>query len=286
VRIFGGSLPWKISQEIQPDWTGRTNPDGTPIPNTGINFASALGLWAVNDPVARVIYFGLPIGNATAPSLIYPMNYRNLDTPEQIYGDAPIKVGFGGRLICTDNTRKWTRWNLPMNGAALMFRGAGALSLVLFCGNGKTLGTAQGFGQVYTLSSTKLTDDDYGLIASYYILAPLPDASAETGLQLGPGRKLLAYLTSYIPGTGTMTISAFIDQLANQWVNQCIRTLQGAPKRDLEWSGGMVQGQRIFIKFASSPINPAVSLDNGFALQRVNAVMKKCARLPVTGSVG
>lgn len=286
-RIYGGNQALKISQEIQPDWTGKFNPDGSSVPNTGINFQSCLGLWAVNDPVLRVVYFGLPIGTSTAPSLIYSMTYRSLDTAEQIYADAPIKVGFGGRLICTDNTRKWTRWNLAMNGAALMYREIGELTLTLFNGNGSAPGTSlkNAYGNVYILNPAKLTDDDYGQIFSYYILAPLPDVSTEQGLQLGPGRKLLAYVLAYATGVGNLTLSEFVEQLSNLWPNQSVRQLQAAPKEDMNMTGGMAQGSRMFLKFASSPCDPSVSLDNAFSLQRVNAIMKPVKHLPITGSV-
>jgi hypothetical protein len=298
VRIFGGNQPWKISQEIQPDWTGKVNADGTPVPNTGINFNAATCIWAVNDYVARVAYFGLPVGNALAPSLIYPVNYKQLDTPEQIYADAPIKVGFGGRLICTDNTRKWTRWNVTMNGAALMYRSPteNQLTLTLFGGNAQTIGAAAGFGNVYCLNSAKLTDDDYGQISPYYTTAFLPDQQSEIALQLGGGQKLLAYLTWTSQGVGVLNVTPLIENLDNAWVNFCQWLLQTSPKYDAEYTGGMAQGYRMALQFESFPLaatqiaalsnpSPTAATDNCFTLTRVNAFMKPVKRLPVRGSV-
>lgn len=243
-RIFSGDEPWKISQEIQPDWTGDTS-RGFP----GINFQAALTTWAVNDPVARVIYFGLPTGMAQTPNLIYPLNYENLDSAYQIAMSPPIKVGFGGKLIATDNSRKWTRWNMPMNGAALMYRQPGELSLVLFGGNGMALGSGVGFGNIYTLTNNLTRDDDYGTVVPYYVTYFFVNHGQEAALQLGAHRKMVSYMTAFAYGVGYVTISALIDGLGNAWPLSAKRQLAVAPKFDLEWPGGCATGQRIAFQF-------------------------------------
>lgn len=61
-RIFGGSEAWKISQEIEPDWRGAKDAGASQWSKaTGLNPAALVTAWAVNDPAARVIYFGLPV---------------------------------------------------------------------------------------------------------------------------------------------------------------------------------------------------------------------------------
>ena len=82
-----------------------------------------------------------------------------------------------------------------------------------------------------------------------------------------------------------MKIPILCDRMGNEWINFCERTLQAQPDYDLEYTGGMAQAQRMAFKFASSPTNPSVSLDNGFYLTRANAIMKVAKRLPVRGSV-
>jgi len=92
-----------------------------------------------------LILFGVPSFdqlkylNSTAPNIIFAMNYKQLDTALQIAAAGPIHAGIGReKLAATDLKRKWTRWNLPMNGAALMYREPGGdLETVLFGGNGK-----------------------------------------------------------------------------------------------------------------------------------------------------
>jgi hypothetical protein len=268
-RIFGGDQPYKINQELAPDWAN-------------INPAAALTIWALNDPVSRTLYFGLPMGSATAASLVYPMSYRQLDSPAQIAASPPIHVSYTGRLIATDNTRKWTRWNLPINGAALMYRAAGVLSVVFFGGNGQAPGAAAGFGNAYTLDPTKLTDDDYGQIVPYYTTYFFVGHDNERMLKLDSHRKMLAYLAAAIRGTGTLTITVFANSLTNPWSITGSRPLSATPQNDIGWAGGSATAERIAIKIASSPL-PGQT-DNGFLLTKLVPTLRPAARLPVRGA--
>ena len=264
--ISGGGPPDKINQEIQPDWVGGGNGQLT---FGGINPAAYLSVWAVNDYVNRVIYFGLPAvpwystapaASSTAPTLVYPLNYRELNSAQAIAGSPPYHPSFSGHLIATDNCRKWTRWSMTINAAAMMYRtpGASQLSLVLMGGNGKVPGAAAGFGNVYTLNPGLYTDDDYGAIAPYYTTYFFVNRQDELALRddkgkpVGLGRKLLAYQTAYISGIGTLTITFFADSLLNPWPLTVTRTLAANPTFDQESGGGMCMAQRIAIKFASS----------------------------------
>ena len=269
-RIFSGDMPWKISQEIQPDWDA-------------IHWAAAKTVWALNDPAARVIYFGLPTGTWTAPNLVYPLNYRELDTAYQIAMSPPFHPSFSGRLIATDNTRKWTRWRVSLNGAALMYRSTDPrLSAVFFSGTGNA-GGVLGNGNVYTLDATKLTDDDYGQISPYYVTYFFVNHDQEMALQLGGHRKMLAYLAAYVSGFGVVTITPLVNNLQNPWPLTCVRSLVASPNFDLEWAGGSATGQRIAFRVASAPVAPGLT-DNSFSLSKLVAALKPAGRLPVRGS--
>ena len=268
-RIFGGDQPWKISQEIQPDWDR-------------INQAARLTIWTLNDPIQRVVYFGLPMNAALAPNLIYPMSYRQLDTPYQIAMAAPVHTSFSGKLIATDNTRKWTRWNLSMNGAAALYRIPGVLSICFLAGNGQPPGASAGYGNVYALSSAKLTDDDYGLIQPYYTTFFFVSHEAEQALQLGAHRKMLSYFMAQLQGVGQIVITALCNNLSNPWPLVCLRTLTPLPNFDVEWAGGNVQAQRIAFKLASVPM--ASGTDNSFLCQKLVAAIRPAAHMPVRGA--
>ena len=269
-RIFGGSEPLKMSQEIQPDWQK-------------INPAYNVGAWALNDPVARRIYFGLPAaGSSGTASRIYMVDYRGLNTAADIGMTGPIRIGFTGKLVATDHARKWSPWNLTLNGAALMYRQQGALVPVFFAGNGGSPGVGASYGNVYTLNAAKLTDDDYGQIFPYYVTYFMPTHDQEQQMQIGGGRKLLVYLQAFIAGIGTVTITPYCDALTNPWIITGSRALNANPKFDLEWPGGETYAQRMALKFASSP---ASGTDNSFNLQKVVAYLRKAARLPVRGAL-
>jgi hypothetical protein len=288
-RIFGGDQPYKISQEIQPNWDL-------------ISEYYSPSSWALNDPVSRTLYFGVPDQSSTgAPTVIYTMSYRQLDTASQIAASAPIHAGLSGKLVATDHTRKWSPWRRPINGASLMYRqavtGPGglppeSLSVVLMGGNGATPGASAGFGNVYTLSAAKLTDDDYGIVAPYYTTYFFVTHDQEqtlrcqdgTGNQvpLGAMRKLLQYVTAYVPGTGQIVLTYFCDALTNPWALTTTRTLTANPKYDLECGGGSAIGQRIAIRFATIPNTGQT--DNGFSLQHVVACLKRAERMLVRGA--
>lgn len=219
--------------------------------------------------------------------LIYPVNYRELDTAAQIAQAMPIHTSYTGRLVATDHTRKWTRWNIPAVGAALMYRQAGKVEPIFWFG-----------GNVYRLDADLLTDDDLGLIVPYYTTYFFVTHDAEMGLTyvdatgerqpLGSGRKLLAYLKAYIaaqdaqaPGTCQIVITPFVDNLQNPWALIGLRTLVNKPAFDLEWPGGQAQGDRIALQFWSTPIT---GTDNGFSLQRLTAFLKRAQRLQIRGA--
>ena len=240
-RIFGGDQPWKISQEIQPDWSS-------------INQSALLTIWALNDPVSRLIYFGLPIGtSASAPTLIYPCDYKELDTSFQIAQGAPVHTSFSGKLIATDHTRKWTRWNATMNGAALVYRQPGQLLVVMFGGNGQYPGSVAGTGNVYILCPNQLTDDDFGQMSPYYTTYFFPSHDQEQGMGLGGQRKQLQYFQFLVSGVGNITVTPLVNSLNNPWNFTCVRAMSTDPTYDLEWPGASAIGQRIAFKFESSP---------------------------------
>lgn len=269
-RIFGGDEPRKISQEIQPDWDS-------------MDPAYAQFIWALNNPTDRMIFFGLPVLGASSGSAtkVYVMNYRGLNTAVEIGTTGPVRIGFSGKLVATDHSRKWTRWNLALNGGSMMYRAQGQLSTVLFSGNGQAPGNGAGYGNVYTLSTAKLTDDDYGQINPYYTTYFMPDAEEEQALQIGALRKLLVWVQAFIAGTGNLTITPYGDSLSNAWSVTGIRTLSATPTYDIEWPGGQAQAQRIALKFASAP---AVGTGNAFNLQRLSLYMREVKHLRVRGA--
>ena len=259
-RIFGGAFPDKISQEIQPDWAQ-------------INPAAANTVWCLNDPVERGLFIGVPMGVATAPNRLLFMSYRQLDSAQAIAASPPFRVSFTGRLIATDNSRKWSLWNMSMNGAALMYREAGNLSLVLGCGNGVTPSVG-GYGNVYTLNPAKYTDDDYGKVNSYYYTYGFVNRGAEQQLQVGSHQKgFFGVLATVTWPAGTMLVQVAPNNPQNIWPLLCERTTS-QPNFDLQWGyGGMIiaRGSRFFLKFSAQPLEGQT--DNAYNLQMVTVAL-------------
>lgn len=269
LRIFGGNQVWKISQEIQPNWNDN-DLDQSPVE---INMSAQLSVWSLNDPVGRVLYTGLPLGGSPSPNVIYAMNYRELDSAESIAFSPPYRVAFSGKLIATDNTRKWSPWHVAMAGAARMYRSGGVLAPCFF-----SSGT---FGNVYTLNPLKYTDDDFGQIASWYFTCALPTRDQEQGLQLGGQRKLLAYLTGFIQALANVTVTPYPANLSNPWPLSITRQPGLNPTFDLECTGLNCEFYRCFFKIQPSPLDG--TSDCNFALQRLILWLRK-SRILVRGA--
>src|SRR5215472_4746825 len=280
--LFDGSQVHKVSQEIQPNWNpGSTNYPWM-APDTAINMNAALTISALCDPVERMLYFFVPVGTATAPNAIYPLSYRELNSAYAIANSPPIHVSLGGKLIVTDNTRKWTIWPRAMNGASRMYRDStGKLTTVFLGGNGQAPGAAAGFGNIYTLSPTKLTDDDYGQLFPFYTTFFGPDFEKAQALQLTALRKLLAYGTPLISGVGTVTYSVYCDALTNVWPLTCTRALVTNPRFAQEFAGCQAMGSKMALRIASSPLTGQT--DNSFNLQWIQFGYKN-AKLQIRGS--
>lgn len=270
-QIFEGGEVLKISQEIQPDWDA-------------INPQAVLGCWALNDPYQRQLYYGLPQNGATGITATYQLTYKELNTAQAIAASPPFHPSFSGHLIATDNSRKWSPWPIPMNGAAMMYRTqGGVLQPVFFGGNGSAPNTAntQLFGNLYTLDPVLLTDHDYGIRVPRYVTFFFPSHDQEQGLQLGSHRKDLCYLESFVAGVGIVSFTPLVDALDNPWPLICRRLLKLNPRFDLEWNGGAAVGQRMAFAVTVTPL--AGQTDCAFTLQKLIVSMRPAKRNPVRG---
>jgi hypothetical protein len=220
--LYGGGPLWKVSQENQPIWDR-------------INKAAAQTLWIKNDPGTRRIYLGLPLDQATAPNAIYPLDYRELDTDQQIAGAPSVRISpYSGRVLATDMSRKWTRWNIMANCGEILARGNGVYQFCLGAGNGVTPGQLNGFGNVYFLDPAKLTDDDYGQIVPYWVSYLFPSHDQEQQLQLGSGLHTFCYSFYFATGVGQLIVTPLAGSLANPRPASAPRVLNLTQLNDIE----------------------------------------------------
>jgi hypothetical protein len=278
-RIFGGNQPDKIAQEIQRP-AGQVFP-GAPQDLGAINPAALLTVWGLNNPESKQLWFGIPTGVATTPTIIYMLSYLGMDSAESIAAGAPVHQSITGKISARDLNRKWAPWKLPINGAALMLRGTGQLVPVFFGGRNAGSGT----GQVYTLDPSKNTDDDYGVMAPYYVTCAFPDHDQEQALGLGGFQKMIAYTATFLPsGIGNVLISILPETLAGTWpLNSGLYPLRATAKSQYEWSGGNCQAEFFFFKYTFTPLTG--STDVAFALASLTVAMKKATHIPVRGAL-
>src|SRR6266705_422414 len=196
--IFSGGEPVKISQEIQPTWNQ-------------INWQYGHTLWVTVDTKERRILIGAPMGTATAPNQILMLDYRDLDSAEDIAGRPPINITYTGRKTATDKTRKWSPWTIAANACALVERTDGT-AIVAIGGGTPGVGGSGATGKVYQLSDTQLSDDG-AAIPSYYTTHYFPERAVELALSLGAHRKLFSYLTMFVEGAGNLSLTSFTDSV-------------------------------------------------------------------------
>jgi hypothetical protein len=233
--LFSGGEPVKISQEIQPTW------------NT-INWQYGQTLWVTVDTKERRIFIGAPIGTATSPNKIIVLDYRDLDTAEDITGRPPINITYTGRKTATDKTRKWSPWTVAANSCALIERPDGTTQ-VLMGGGTPGIGGGSPTGKVYLVSAVQLSDDG-NAIPSYYTTHFFPERAVEQSLDLGAHRKLFSYLTMYVEGAGSLSLTSFTETQSAP-VAQPSLPLSSPSTEDLELPINIL-GERVAFQVATN----------------------------------
>jgi hypothetical protein len=216
--IFSGGEPIKISQEVQPTWNQ-------------INWQYGHTLWVTVDTKERRIFVGVPLGSATSPNKILMLDYRDLDSAEDISGRPPINITFTGRKTATDKTRKWSPWTIAANSCALIERTDGT-AIVAMGGGMPGVGGGGATGKIYQLNAAQLSDDGTA-IPSYYTTHYFPERPVEQSLNLGAHRKLFTYLTMYVEGAGNLSLTTFIDSSSVPQAQQPL-PLSSPSAKDLE----------------------------------------------------
>ncbi len=233
--LFSGGEPVKISQEIQPTW------------NT-INWQYGHTLWVTVDTKERRIFIGAPIGSATSPNKIIVLDYRDLDSVADITGRPPINITYTGRKTATDKTRQWSPWTVAANSCALIERPDGTTQ-VLMGGGVPGVGGGGATGKVYLVNASQLSDDG-NAIPSYYTTHFFPERAVEQSLDLGAHRKLFSYLTMYVEGAGSLSLTSFTET-QNAPVAQPSLPLSSPSTQDLELPINIL-GERVAFQVATN----------------------------------
>jgi hypothetical protein len=248
--LFAGGDFWKISQELE-----KGDPNGTLPTWQDVNWEEEQVLCVKNDPHKHRIYILAPVFGATEPNLVWVCDYKELDTSSDLSNAPSLKIGITGKMLATDKSRKWSRWNISANDADILVRP----------GNDKEIAFAGGirdgaaYGNVYTLDEQKFTDDDYGQISPYYTTYFFVNHEQEAALGLGTDLKLMRKICADIPGIGYVTITPLVNSLNNPLPQTTPRILvadsdpSNSVTQDLEWTIG-VRGERIALRVAVFPL--------------------------------
>ena len=262
-QIFLGQQPVKISQEIQSLWDA-------------MDESLAAQCWTANDQTSKRCYYGIPLSSSQMQVLV--LDYRNL-SGEQIAELPPVHISFTGKMIASDLTRKWTQWNGGnFYCGGLMYRSASSQPVMVFGGQ-----NLSGGANVYTLDSSKHTDDDYGIIPAYYITYFFVSHEMEAALQLGSHRKAYQYLTAYAPSIGTISFTPYLCSLANPQASTPAVITGAAPAFDYEMDINVITSRCAF-KIQATPLMGQT--DTYFSLQKMIVNMKRAPWQPVRGSAG
>lgn len=258
--IFNGGEPVKISQEIQPTWNQ-------------INWQYGQTLWVTVDIKERRIFVGVPLGTATTPNKILMLDYRDLDTFDDLAERPPINITYTGRKTATDKTRKWSPWTIAANSCASLERVNGS-AIVALGGGTPGVGGAGSTGKIYQLVDTQYSDDGTA-IPSYYTTHFFPERAVEQSLGLGAHRKLFSYLTMYVEGAGNLALTTFVNTESAPQAQQPL-PLSSPSLKDLELPINVL-GERVAFQVGTSQSGA------WFRLQKFNPSVRVDPWAPVRG---
>ena len=212
LRVTQGADSYKISREMK-----------TYFQAANMNAKRAAWLANVDDESqagAGIMFMGIAQGSNLLPTAMAVLDYFESDTGADIQTNRPLHIGFTGKMLTTDLGRKWTVWNLPMCFGAVLARSA---NIDQFCVGSGPNASGQSFGNVYTFSNMKFTDDDYGRMFPSYTTYFFVNHDTEQQLQLGG--KLHLYggqfkLAIFVTGIGFLVITPLANTIANKVLPQ------------------------------------------------------------------
>ena len=284
-RTFDGNpVTKKITQALSSIWES-------------INWTDQIYMWMKNDPVDRLLLFGIPTNGSIMPNQILAMSYRLSDATYNVPDEVHISQ-FTGKIIDTDLGRRWTPWQLTLNCAAMCNRvvPSGGLAPIITFGAGNGLAPGQGvsFDNLYNLDTTnyppltpsaeiwRAHDDDYGRIDSFYTTYFWFPKDVDQNPVLSLYRKLYSYMSLHLTGVGSFTITPFVDSLANVGRTLPAYTLTLAdPGFDIEFHPN-VRGDRVAWSFKPVPL-PG-SIDAAMSITHLQVSGRVDRVFPIRGS--
>lgn len=267
---FNGGEPVPISPEIKPTWDA-------------INWLYGDTIWVRNDVVNRKILVGVPMAtpnqwlpkapvnaNPTSPNVILMLNYKELNTFNELVERGGVKVAFSGKLIAWDMSRKWSIWQIPCPYADFVTRPDGTAPL-MFC-NGV------GNSRIYQQIPGLLADDGLPIDSLYTTYGFVKENERQQfGPLLSAHRNLYKYLDINLTGVGPCTVTALPNSLTPTYPYPLPAiTLTPNAQNNIERPVNQT-ANRLFVQFESNTVN------SGFSLSSLTVSMVKDPHAPVRG---
>lgn len=255
--IWGGD-PVKVTPEIQED-ASRT---GKIVWNS-INWAYGFTIWVRIDRANKRILVGAPVNGATQPNVVFVLDYKWLDTAQDIAASPMVTYSaFTGKILAHGRGRRWTYWNISSNSMCFAERNDGTVQP--FFGNNSSNGLIYQQG----LETVQLSDNGAAILGrwdSYYA----PAGIEEEMLKLGSHRKLLGYLKWRAIGVGSLLMSV---QQANRVTNLRGYSLLLSPSGD-GGRGLNLHGERFSIQISTNAVGAWFQLEKLIQCQRKDATI-------------
>lgn len=273
---FNGGKPVKISQENQPLWNA-------------INWLYGDTIWVRNDIVNRKIHVGVPmatpnqwlpnaptVSNPTSPNVILMLNYKELNSFNDLVERAGVKVNYSGKLIAWDMSRKWAPWQIPCPYADFITRQDGTAPL-FFCN-----GVAD--SEINEQISGQLNDNGVVIDSLYTTYGFVKDSDRQQfGPLLSAHRNLYKYLDMNLYGTGLVTIRALPNVLTPTYPYSIPAVTMTNPAQNNVERPINQTANRLFLQFESNTLNMTYPTGSGFNLSSLVVTCVKDPHAPVRG---
>jgi hypothetical protein len=194
--ICWGSDPVKITPEIQSDASGTGK-----ITWASINWAMAYTMWVRIDKVNKMILVGAPVNGANTPNIIFMLDYRWLESAQDIANSPLITYSsFTGKILSHGRGRRWALWTITANAMCFAERANGTAQP--FFGNGA------GNGKIYQQLDCSVQGSDDGVAVPWnYQGYGCPSHMEEMQFQMGAHMKLCGYMKFRATGVGLLPIA-------------------------------------------------------------------------------
>jgi hypothetical protein len=273
---FNGGKPVKISQENQPLWNA-------------INWLYGDTIWVRNDIVNRKITVGVPmptpnqwlpnaptVSNPTSPNVILMLNYKELNSFNDLVERAGVKVSYNGKLIAWDMSRKWSVWQIPAPYADFITRQDSTAPL-FFCN-----GAAD--SEIFEQVSGQLNDAGTVIDSLYTTYGFVKDADrAQFGPLLSAHRNLYKYLDMNLSGTGLCSLTLLPNVLTPTYPYSIPAITMTNPAQNNVERPTNQTGNRMFYQVRSNTLNVTYPTGSGFSLSSLTVTAVKDPHAPVRG---